>query len=408
MKLLIAIPALNEEASIEQIIQRSLAAESTIIENANLDAVDITVISDGSTDKTVEIASKYINQIKLIVFKQNKGYGAAIKTAWQESDADILGFIDADGTCDPLFFGNLCKAMFETKSDIVLGSRMNSKSEMPAIRRLGNLIFAFMLSLFSSKKVRDTASGMRIVQKRCLPNLMPLPDGLHFTPAMSARAILSSDISIHEIEMPYREREGKSKLNAFKDGIRFLKVILETAFLYRPARPLMIIGGIFFVIASLLMLTPIAYYFAHRQVLEWMIYRFIVSELLGFGAVLFFCFAYMSSKIVDLTITKTGVFGRANRILSKLFNMKAFWFIPFFLILIGGLIVLPSFIQLIKTGNTNVHWARFITMSFLFSIAFVLSVTRLLNYSLHLIAARLSYLRSDKISNSLKGTGFGR
>jgi glycosyltransferase involved in cell wall biosynthesis len=378
------------------------------MEKAKLDGVDITVISDGSTDRTVELASKYLNRIKLIVFKQNKGYGAAIKTAWQESDADILGFIDADGTCDPLFFGNLCQAMFQMKSDIVLGSRMNKKSGMPAIRRLGNLIFALMLSLFSSKKVRDTASGMRIIHRRCLPNLMPLPDGLHFTPAMSARAILSSDISISEIEMPYHEREGKSKLHALRDGIRFMKVILATAFLYRPARGLMLIGAFCLLIGSLLMIMPAAYYFSHRKVLEWMIYRFIVSDLLGIAAMLFFCFAYLSSKIVDLTLTKTGIFGRANSLLSKLFNMKSFWILPITFMLMGGLLVMPSFVQLMKTGMTNEHWSRFIVMSFLFSISFILIVTRLLNYSLHLIAARLNYLRSEEYSNLLKGTDLGK
>ena len=79
MKLLIAIPALNEEASIKQIIVRCLEARPEIIETSPVTDVDITVVSDGSTDRTVELASRYRDHVKLIVFPKNRGYGAAIK-----------------------------------------------------------------------------------------------------------------------------------------------------------------------------------------------------------------------------------------------------------------------------------------------------------------------------------------
>ena len=109
MKLLIVIPALNEEQSIESIIRRSLEARAHIMQHSPVTAVDITVVSDGSTDRTVERARGYTDSVKLIVFEQNRGYGAAIKEAWQQSDADLLGFLDADGTCDPQFFADLCR-----------------------------------------------------------------------------------------------------------------------------------------------------------------------------------------------------------------------------------------------------------------------------------------------------------
>src|SRR5262249_55196687 len=79
LKLLIAIPALNEEESIAGTIQRSLAAREAILENSPVTEVDITVVSDGSTDRTVELATHYLDRIHLIVFQKNRGYGAAIK-----------------------------------------------------------------------------------------------------------------------------------------------------------------------------------------------------------------------------------------------------------------------------------------------------------------------------------------
>ena len=133
---------------------------------------------------------------------------------------------------------------------------------MPAIRRIGNFLFATLLSVLSSSRVRDTASGMRVVRRSSLRKLYPLPNGLHFTPAMSARAMLSENIRISEVDMPYHERAGESKLRVLRDGVRFLQVILESAFLYRPWRPLGIAAALLFLIAAGLMIMPVIHYIA--------------------------------------------------------------------------------------------------------------------------------------------------
>jgi glycosyltransferase involved in cell wall biosynthesis len=244
MRLLIAIPALNEEASIEAIIERSLEARADIIARSPITQVDITVVSDGSTDRTVSLARKYSDTIKLIVFEENRGYGAAIQQAWLESDSDLLGFLDADGTCEPRFFADLAQALLAQRADVALGCRLNQNSEMPLIRRTGNILFAGLLTALSGQYVRDTASGMRIVRRDAYARLRPLPAGLHFTPAMSARALLDRDaqVKLIEIDMPYHERVGDSKLKVGKDGLRFLNVITQTAIRYRPARVAAILG----------------------------------------------------------------------------------------------------------------------------------------------------------------------
>ena len=94
MKLLIAIPALNEEGAIAGVIERCLAARSAIITGSPVTEVDITVVSDGSTDRTAELASVFADRIHVTVFEANRGYGAAIKTAWRDSDAELLGVMD--------------------------------------------------------------------------------------------------------------------------------------------------------------------------------------------------------------------------------------------------------------------------------------------------------------------------
>ncbi len=399
MKLLIAIPALNEEGSIQSIIRRSLAARAYITARSPVTDVEITVVSDGSTDRTVEFAREF-PEIDLIVFEKNRGYGAAIKEAWRKSDADLVAFLDADGTCDPNFFTDLCTTLIRQNADVVLGCRLNPESKMPLIRRIGNMIFASILTVFSSTRVRDTASGMRVVRRESVSKLMPLPDGLQFTPAMSARALLSRDLKIVEIQMPYQERTGRSKLRVGKDGLRFLKVILEAAFLYRPSRPLALLGGICLSIAVALMLMPTRYYLTHGAVTEWMIYRFVVSHLVGTSAALLFCASYLTNRIVRIALADETGDGNAGNdsernVVERVFTGPWFWLFPLLLNAAGVVLVIPSFLELVRTGATYEHWSRFIAMSFLCSLALILVVTRVIDYVLQLVEERLAYLHSE-------------
>ena len=386
MKLLIAIPALNEEASIQQIIERCLQARQDIVDTSLVTQVEITVVSDGSTDRTVELAARFGDRIKLIVFAKNRGYGAAIKEAWAHSNADLLGFLDADGTCEPKFFAQLVNALEEHEADVVLGCRLNENSKMPWVRRIGNIIFASMLALLSSSKVRDTASGMRVVRRACLPELLPLPDGLHFTPAMSARAMFSDTLRIVEIDMTYHEREGESKLRPGKDGLRFVKAILDAALLYRPARPLAILGLIWLAVAVVLMLTPTVHYVKYRSVQEWMIYRFVVSHLAGTLAALLLCASYLTGRMVAIALNR-----RRRNLLDWFFASWLVWAVPPILLIVGGLLVLPSFLELVRTGATYEHWSRFIAMSFCWVVASIVAVTGVIDYVLGLLGTQLAY-----------------
>ena len=386
MKLLIAIPALNEEASIQQIIERCLEARQGIIDTSLVTQVEITVVSDGSTDRTVELAGRFGDRIKLIVFSRNRGYGAAIKEAWAHSNADLLGFLDADGTCEPKFFAQLVNALEEHEADVALGCRLNENSKMPWVRRIGNIVFASMLAMLSSSKVPDTASGMRVVRRACLPELLPLPDGLHFTPAMSARAMLSDTLRIVEIDMSYHEREGESKLRPGKDGLRFVKAILDAALLYRPARPLAILGLLWLAVAVVLMLTPTAHYVQYRSVQEWMIYRFVVSHLAGTLAGLLLCASYLTGRTVAIALNR-----RSRNALDWFFASRLVWAVPLILLVGGGLLVLPSFLELVRTGATYEHWSRFTAMSFCWVLASMIAVTGVIDYVLGLLGTQLAH-----------------
>lgn len=235
MRFALVVPALNEEEAIAATLRRALAARRQVVERTPVEAMTVVFVNDGSTDRTQDIVDQpEFAEVVKIRFEQNRGYGAAIKAGWQVTDADLLGFIDADGTCDPEFCVPLINRLLETHADVALAARLGPDSKMPWLRRFGNRLFARLLGAVSGQSLTDSASGFRVVRRRSLKLMSPLPDGLHFTPAMSSICLLDPRLRIEEAPMPYEERTGQSKLSVVKDGLRFLFTILFAACVYSP------------------------------------------------------------------------------------------------------------------------------------------------------------------------------
>jgi glycosyltransferase involved in cell wall biosynthesis len=239
-RLSIVIPALNEENGIQEVAERVLSIADRLSE-VGFGDLELIVVDDGSTDRTAAIAGA-MRGVRLVRHPHNRGYGAALKTGYAAATGEWIGFLDADGTYPPEYFPQLCKVALERNADIVIGSRMaGSASQMPVTRRIGNYLFAGLVSLIAGQRITDSASGMRVFRRSVLERIYPLPDGLNLTPVMSTRA-LHENLTIIEEPIPYAERVGRSKLNIVRDGWRFAQSIVWTALSYNPARLLGLVG----------------------------------------------------------------------------------------------------------------------------------------------------------------------
>ena len=229
MMLSIIIPAYNEEAAVEEVLNATKVAQKLLLSKKYFDTIEIIVVNDGSRDNTEKILQT-ISGIQIIKHDHNIGYGASLKAGFQVARGDTLAFLDADGTYDPRELPRLVEILRDHNADMVIGNRMHPHSHMPILRKIGNKIFATIVSVTARKSISDITSGMRIFRRDILASLGPLPDGLEFTTVMTSRAILQKNMNVVEIPISYSERRGASKLKVLRDGPRafwqLLKIVL--------------------------------------------------------------------------------------------------------------------------------------------------------------------------------------
>lgn len=349
----IVVPAYNEEAAIEEILRRCLDARAAIKEKAGLSSVEVVVVDDGSRDKTSELAKRH-GEARLVVHPVNRGYGAALMTGFSTASGDLLGFLDADGTCDPLSFIDLCRSQAEADADMVIGSRMHGDSKMPAVRALGNRIYAQIVSRLSGVTVEDTASGMRVFKRRLLSELAPLPTGLHFTPAMTARAACMG-ARIVETRIPYAERQGHSKLNVLADGMRFLRVILGIIFAYFPLRVFGPLAGFFAFIAAAYGAGAVSIYTRSGHLDDWLIYRLLTVMTLSVCAAVCLSFGLVAQRLANVALRRPGGWLDAPWTRRGAAAASA--------LLFGGGVLLNArtIAEYVSSGHIYVHWAYVLT-----------------------------------------------
>ena len=242
---------------------------------------------------------------------------------------------------------------------------MGPGSEMPLVRTIGNTAFAWILGALSRQRIQDTASGMRVIRRAVLKDLDPLPNGLHYTPAMTARVLLEGKLKLVETPMPYAERVGDSKLSVARDGVRFLVSIVRAAAIYRPSRPLLLLAGLFGLGALALGSGPSIHWLRHASLEEWMIYRILAALLLGTGTALFASAAVVAEQIAAIVhgrpVARTGITGFVARVVNRRTAIATA--VALLLVAIG--VSAPGLAEYVTTGHVTMHWSRVVLSSLL-------------------------------------------
>ena len=170
MKIIVGIPAFNEEKNIAAIITKLSDITDTII-----------VCNDGSSDLTSDIAEKM--GAFVINHEKNLGYGAAIRSIFlkaKELDGDILVTFDADGQHRIEDIEKVTKPIVDQEADLVIGSRFldESEKEVPRYRKVGIKVITKITNASIKKQLTDSQSGFRAYSKKVLAELNPSELGM--------------------------------------------------------------------------------------------------------------------------------------------------------------------------------------------------------------------------------------
>jgi glycosyltransferase involved in cell wall biosynthesis len=235
-KIIALIPALNEEDTIGDIVQRTLKYVDHVI-----------VIDDLSIDNTVDIARK--TGAKVISLRKRRRIGGVIKVGIsyvKKLNSDILVILDADGQHNPDEIPLLINAILEKQGDWIIGSRylhnvQNSKIERKwsnwfyrqkkniFLLGLGNWFFSKLVTVLTKQQITDTMSGFKALNRKTLLNLN-LKFDYAYCPEMAITLCLEG-YKVSEIPIKYNSRlKGESKIitNIIFYGIKQIGIVFYT------------------------------------------------------------------------------------------------------------------------------------------------------------------------------------
>lgn len=220
-KVLTIIPAYNEEKSIKKVVENIYK---------NVKTCDILIVNDGSKDNTLEEAQK-TNAI-VIDLPNNLGIGGAVQTGYlyaYKNDYDIAIQVDADGQHDPKYILQMVDIIKSGQADMVIGSRFieKTKYKQTFFRMFGIKITSGIINLLADKKIYDTTSGFRAVNREIIEEFAKNYPYDYPEPCTNMEMVLRGK-EIKEIPVEMKQREdGVSSISPLKSVKYMLKVVLS-------------------------------------------------------------------------------------------------------------------------------------------------------------------------------------
>ncbi len=272
----IIIPAYNEEEGISATIAKLKAMN---------EEYEVIVVDDGSTDNTYQIAKE--SGAKIIRHPYNKGYGAALKTGIREASETLILFIDADNQHNTDDIPQLLK--YVDTYDMVVGARTGD-SEISLFRRFGKRIFNALANYLAEMRIPDLNCGFRVVKKDVVMSFFNiLPNKFSFTTTLTL-AMIKEGYNLKYVPVKTFRRTGKSKVRPFRDGVRFILLIVGTVSLFSPLKIFLPIAVILSIIGVIGILHGIIYY---RNISD-------SALLLFLSAILIFFFGLLADQIAKI------------------------------------------------------------------------------------------------------------
>ncbi len=229
----IVVPAYNEEGGIGPVID----------ELKRLDpSWEIVIVDDGSTDRTAAVAAD--RGVRVVRHRENRGYGASLKTGIRATQANSIVITDADGTYPNERIPELVRGLAD--NHMVVGSRTGKNVAIPWVRRPAKWALNALANYLSETRIPDLNSGLRAFRREDVVRFFDiLPSGFSFTTTVTL-AFHVNDRFVEYVPIDYHKREGRSKIRPIHDTLNFTALILRTTLYFRPLKIFLPLAGMLF------------------------------------------------------------------------------------------------------------------------------------------------------------------
>ncbi|MFI9114576.1 glycosyltransferase family 2 protein [Streptomyces venezuelae] len=222
----VVIPAMNEAENLPYVFK-------TLPEWIH----EVVLVDGNSTDNTVDVARELRPDVT-VVKQVGKGKGDALISGFAACTGDIIVMVDADGSADGQEIVSYVSALVGG-ADFAKGSRFangGGTDDMTTIRRLGNWVLCGLVNRKFGARYTDLCYGYNAFWRHCLDKITLDCTGFEIETLINIR-VVKAGLKVQEVPShEYNRIHGVSNLNAVRDGIRVLKVILKEKAVSKAAR----------------------------------------------------------------------------------------------------------------------------------------------------------------------------
>jgi len=227
----IIIPAYNESATIQQVLDKVVSS----LTNNSIDA-EIILVDDASKDDTLEKVESWhaLNpKVKLISIAStpNRGKGFALRKGIETATGDFVLIQDADHEYDPRDYPRLLGPVVEDMADVVYGSRFiggNPHRILFFWHSIGNKFLTTVSNIFTNLNLTDMESGYKLFKREIIQSINLKENRFGFEPEVTAKISRIKEIRIYEVGISYYGRTyAEGKKIKWQDGVRAIWCVLK-------------------------------------------------------------------------------------------------------------------------------------------------------------------------------------
>ncbi|MCE3233926.1 MAG: glycosyl transferase [Vampirovibrio sp.] len=239
------IPAYNEGEAIREVVSEIQAVYPDF---------ELIVVDDGSRDNTAEVAEQA--GAKVIRHTYNIGNGAAVKTGIRNATGDVIVMLDADGQHPPNEIARLLQHI--GPYDMAVGAR-TSMSKVSKFRSFGNWGLIRIAEFLTGAEIPDLTSGFRAIKRDKVMEFIHLFPNQYSYPTTITMCMLKSGYFVKFVPMDsIRRRElGTSNIKPFRDGMKFINIMVRIIMLFDPQKVFLPLGSFCFLLGILIALVQI-------------------------------------------------------------------------------------------------------------------------------------------------------